>query len=162
VSADAAGATVHRLHPQAPTVRLLGVQPGAIGEAWPFAAPLLAKALARDDDRIALDDLRASCESGDCQLFLIGQVRPALILAALVTEWQQYPHRLVLRVIYCGGVDLDRWLHLIRDLERWGAERGADVIEVMGRAGWGRVLGYPEQRRVFAKELPRIVMGGAA
>ena len=67
----------------------------------------------------------------------------------------RYPQRLVLRFWLAAG-DLEDLRPLLPELEEWGRERGATLVEAHGRLGWSREAkanGYRLDAAIYRKEL---------
>jgi len=77
------------------------------------------------------------------------------IKAAFVTQFSQFPSKKVLTVMFLGGRSMEEWLHLIAELEQWAKDEGCDSIEVHGRRGWEKVLGWAVVSTVIRKNLER-------
>jgi hypothetical protein len=59
----------------------------------------------------------------------------------MVTKISVYPQLKAVRIIAVAGNDMELWLDtLIDTVSQWGAEKGAHVVEFVGRKGWERVL----------------------
>lgn len=132
------------------SARLYSVFPHHVSQVWPDVHEFLSDAIQHCDGKWELIDVRRAIESKDMQLFVVmdGEVK-----AAVVTQFNQYPAKKVLTVVFLGGRDMERWLHLIEELERWARDEGCDSMEVHGRSGWERVLGWEKVSTVIRKKL---------
>ena len=116
--------------------------PTALGAAaWKDAAPHLASAILRAGGRYLEGDIPACLDSGEMQLFLaLGASGP---IAAALTSVVTYPSSRRLAILFCGGRQMRRWLTPgLAAIEEWAREQGCDGIEIFGRKGWARALGY--------------------
>jgi hypothetical protein len=81
-------------------------------------------------------------------------LRDESILAAGVTEFRHYPTGLrTLAALLLGGSDMRDWVHLWSDVETWAKQQGCTKIEITGRRGWTRVLGWKETTIDMEKDL---------
>jgi hypothetical protein len=111
------------------------------------------RASLREDPRFELDDILADIEQERAQLWAIGDWG-GYVQALIVTRLLWYPRCCALEVHLCGGLDMDRWIHLLDDLEQHARNLGCRFVEVRGRRGWERVLpGYGFRGIALAKEL---------
>lgn len=162
-----------------PSVKILAVGREGVPSVFPTALPLLAKSLTAGRlgvmGRITPDDIfrllvepmvdpstgePARDEQGRIpaamQLFVAVDPREKCMLGAIVTEILEYPQKRVCVIALVGGVELERWLDGIRDIELWAKDHGCQQVEVPGRRGWERVLshlGYQPVTYTCAKEI---------
>ena len=137
------------------TTRLIGpLQKEAFDGIWPVVEPYLANALERDGWKLRPDDLHNQITSGVMGLYVVQDFKTAEILAALACEVQEYPNAAVFSIAFAGGKDMERWQHLIAEIEMHAKALGCHVVRIPGRAGWARVFPeYREAHRVFEKEI---------
>lgn len=113
---------------------------------WDRAAPILARAIARQDTHAA-EDIKAELDAGRAQLW-------CGTASALVTEIVVHPRRRVCRIWLAAG-DMTELVHeMLPDVEAWAAAQDCDAMELVGRHGWARVLeSYHQPHTVLVKEL---------
>lgn len=133
-------------------MNLYGIPPEQLEEVWETVAPLLAESVKYCDGKWTLADVKESIEKLDAQLFLVVDQG---IKAAVVTQIHNYPSKRVLTILFLGGHDMREWLHLSSVLERWAKEAGCQAMEVWGRPGWERVLGWNKTSTVISKNIAR-------
>ena len=76
------------------------------------------------------------------------------IRAAGVTEFRHYPTGLrTLNALLIGGSDMRDWVHLWSEVEAWAKHQGCTKVELSGRRGWSRVLGWKETTVDMEKDL---------
>jgi len=59
-------------------------------------------------------------------------------------------------ICLCAGDEMQRWLHLLPEIENWASENGCSEVQVRGRPGWVRRLksyGYGERYIAVGKAL---------
>lgn len=126
--------------------------PGVLEGVWPHAAVHLKRA---ECGRLTLDDMRGAVLAGAAVLWIatIG----VEVVGAVVAETVEYTSGLrVARVVACGGTRIHEWKGMIGDIEAWARHNGCHEVEIVGRAGWGRLYasrGFQELSRSFVKEL---------
>jgi len=54
---------------------------------------------------------------------------------------------------HCAGEDIKNWFHYLETIETWARSEGCDSIEMIGRPGWERMLGWRKQAVVLRKAL---------
>ena len=138
------------------SVEVVAIPPGRVWVVAKIAAPLIDKATQRTD-RVTTGDLIEACRLSQKQLWIVWDTDVYEALAAYVTELRTYNGTGVLacRVVALGGKDLKRWKALaIASLEAYARAEDCDVIDMVGRPGWGRIFpDYRETERVYTKEL---------
>lgn len=129
-----------------------GVAPGQIGIWWALAAPFVERALAQGRGEMIPEDVRRFLASRAMQLWLLwdGAVR-----GALVTEIANHPRKriCVLRLFAADPGLRAAWMRLAPAIESWAKAQGCAAIEVFGRPGWAKILGYELKQVVLSKEL---------
>lgn len=121
---------------------------------WPLFSGWISAATKRTRGWWGPDDVKAACEKGSCQLWAVwegGQER-----AAVVTELERAPGKMLAVISVLGGKGMRRWLPLIAEIEDWARKNGATEIQIRGRKGFERVLqryGYGLRAVVVGKDL---------
>jgi hypothetical protein len=107
-------------------------------EFWDDVKDALQEAFDSDYGRISLDDVKDALEAQEMQLW---GLHDGVLRAVMVTKISVYPQLKAVRIIAVAGNDMELWLDtLIDTVSQWGAEKGAHVVEFVGRKGWERVL----------------------
>jgi hypothetical protein len=118
------------------SVELLCVDPGRVGEIWPYAAPLLKAAIARTDlGTFAEIERQTLAAEGLLWIAWSGQ-----ILAAATTIITATDRARVCVLTACGGRNMARWLPLLEKIEAHARDEGCSAMRIFGRRGWSRVL----------------------
>lgn len=105
---------------------------------WPDVENKVKDALKNDGGRMTTSDIKRFIEQEIMQLWA---VHDGEILATMVTQIVVYPRLKALRVLTLSGEGMDEWLDIVLDtLQGYGKEKGANVIEMIGREGWGKRL----------------------
>jgi len=133
--------------------RFVTIPPEHAFQVFDTVSEMLEKPVAMCEGRIELEDVRALLENGHFTLHVFWDEEARAPLAAVVTAFQDYARKRVLEIHFCGGGHMERWKHHIKSIEDWAKLNGASQVDIYGRPGWGRVLGYPERYRVFGISL---------
>lgn len=127
------------------------VPPGNVPDLWAEVRPLLEPAIDLTGGRMSARTVFSGLALAQYQLWLL---RNETILAAGVTEFRGYPTGLrTLAVLLIGGNDMRDWVHLWSDVEAWAKRQGCTKIEISGRRGWSRMLGWKETTIDMEKDL---------
>ena len=101
------------------------------------------------------EDIRELCKQQQMQLWLFGDEKE--LKGCFVTQILNYPQKSVLLVLLLGGNDLKEHIGDIYELlNRFGKDKGCEVISIFGRKGWGNYLKdfkIKEKARMFTKEI---------
>jgi len=134
------------------SVNVYLVPPHEVQAHWPLAETLVRKALSRQTDYEEVAVYR-SLITGERRMWLVHKP-PHNVVAVLITSFALYPLSKVCVVFALGGNDMDEWLHFLPDLvEPWAKAQGCSHMELKGRDGWERVLGWRKEAVVLRKEL---------
>jgi len=97
-----------------------------------------------------LEDVLAQLLRQEAQLWVAGD--PAM--AAVVTELQQLPTMKVCAMWLCGGENmLEWWEPMESTIRSWAEDNGCSAVEIIGRPGWEKLLGYRKTHSVMRLEL---------
>jgi hypothetical protein len=120
-----------------------------IDAIWPRIAAGMEECCRRSGGDITPDWLFFTCRKGDALLAVIedgeGEFQAALIAAP-----QAWGGRRVLRILALSGRDMAGWLE---ELTAFELPLGIDTVIFEGRAGWGRIPGVREIRRVYEADM---------
>src|SRR5690606_38437080 len=122
-------------------IELRGVPAGAVPALWPRVEALVQRACVRSDGRYEADDVLRALQAREMQLW-IALARPGLAIACVcVTEIVDYPRERRCGLVFCAGVQPERWLGCLGGIECWARQQGCAALELQGRPGWERLLG---------------------
>jgi hypothetical protein len=117
------------------------------GRVWDAVAPHLAKALDRAGD-YSIDDARALVADGVWLLWIAA--RPGELVAAAVTEINEYPRRRVLYVHAAGGSEGEGIAAMWPKVQVYARDAGCAEVRFQGRRGWIRSKFIPPAWRHVA------------
>lgn len=133
-------------------MNLYGVPSHEVDDVWPKVAPFIEEAVKYCDGKWTALDVLEAIQKQEAQLFLVVDQS---IHAAVVTQIQKYPSKKVLTILFLGGRGMPEWVHLVSEIERWAKELECDSLEVWGRYGWGKILGWKKTSTVISKNIAR-------
>lgn len=121
-----------------------GVARNALAGWWPLARGYVETALAEGPGDMAIDDVYRFLLSEHMQLWLLWFEG---VRGAVVTEIAVYPRQktCILRLFAATDGLRSAWLPMLGVIEAWAREKECCAVEVIGRAGWRRLL--PEYRQ---------------
>lgn len=64
------------------------------------------------------------------------------IEAALVTTIQNNDKLRYCLLLAAGGTNVDEWCQWLPEVEKWAKELGCEEMQIYGRIGWSRKIGY--------------------
>lgn len=125
------------------------VDPKQIEPFWEKAAPWIKDAMERGDLG-TFSDVRDDVLNGAALLWLVWS--DPIILGATVTQIIVQENRKICMIVACGGEDAQAWLHLISKIENYARAEGCELVRIVGRKGWMRMLpDYKESRVILEK-----------
>lgn len=113
------------------------VDPKEVGKLWPHVAPWIKRAMERGDLG-TFAAVEADVMAGHALLWLVWQAPD--IKAAAVTQISRSERSKVCMIVACGGEGITLWLPLIGKIEAYARDEGCDLVRILGRKGWTRVL----------------------
>ena len=129
------------------------VEPHNVMRLAPLMIPHIERAVARSNGEVRTGHILDAAERGEFFLSVATEGKDKIV-AVCGSEFVFYPTgRKLLRVSLLGGNGMRRWIHLMKRVEEFARKNGCHAVQVTGRKGWGRVVSYPEVRRIFEKEL---------
>lgn len=127
-----------------------------LGRVWDRASVELQKALEHTRTDLDLDYVWGALLARSMQLWGVVERNTPGARCWCVTELYTDEVEKVIRVRLAAGFQHQDWIHLLANVERFGAIQGATRCEVVGRRGWERALkpqGYELDWVVLSKEI---------
>jgi len=122
-----------------------GIQSDEVDDVWEKVEPLVNKAMEYADGKMVADDVYKALKAKDMQLWLV----PG---GVWITHIIDYPQSKRLDWVAAAG-EYQEWTSYLPYLFEWAKTQGCDAVEVSGRPGWGRKLGFEEIHRIFRVRL---------
>lgn len=119
-----------------------------IDAVWHEVAPHIQRGLEHGSN-YTLEDVREGLKNKTMQLWTW---RDSIVHAALVTTIQEDDIKYCL-YLAVGGSLMREWLPYQRVIESWAREHGCEEMQIYGRPGWGRKLGFKPVWTKFRKAL---------
>lgn len=118
---------------------LIGVKSDRIDAVWPEIEGLVVRGLEYCAGTHWPEDVKAALIKRQMQLHVAQGDR---IEAICITQFVNYPRRLLCNLFLLAGANMGRWFHYLPVLMAWARSEGCDGLEVRhGRQGWARALG---------------------
>ena len=109
-----------------------------VGNIWPLVEKYLSAAAERSGEDIS--QWRNLLDDGRMQLW-IGLHGDLDCDAAVLTEIIERKPGRTCQIVACGGNRIDRWFHLLDEIENWAESEGCVTMRVQnGRRGWKAML----------------------
>lgn len=121
-----------------------------LGDLEPVVRQMLAPSVERDPCE-SLDDVIADIENGQAIAWLISD--GAVVRGVVVTQVLEGSKAKQCFVRHCAGEGIRDWLHFLDTIETWARSIGCETIELIGREGWQRLLGWSRQAVLLRKVL---------
>jgi hypothetical protein len=121
-----------------------------LGDLEPIVRQMLAPSVERDPCE-SLDDVIADIESGQAIAWLISD--GASVRGVVVTQILEGSKAKQLFIRHVAGEGVADWLHFLETIETWARSIGCQTIELIGREGWERLLGWNRQAVLLRKDL---------
>lgn len=134
------------------SAELICVPPDKIPALWNTVSPFIYSAMANGDFG-SFNELESKLLNGDALLWISWNGEE--IMSAAVTELNlMETGGLVCTIVACGGMNMEKWLHLIDGIETFARHEGCKSTRIVGRKGWLRKLpDYRMTKVVIEKEL---------
>lgn len=129
---------------------LLGIPHDQVNFYWGQCAPFIERALDESPKDFTLTDIYLAVCERNMQLWV--WIEDERILAVLVTEVVKYPQKTVCLMLLGAGSKIVSWID-DETIYEWARDQGCDEMEIYGRKGWGRALGWKAIATHFRREL---------
>jgi len=120
-------------------MQLLCIPPGDVQYIWDSPVRDLIDSGFAANDVPMPEGLLEELTAGTRQLW-VATTEEARIVAAMLTQIFPMRHGKVLKMMECGGSEMDTWLPLRTKIEQYAKAEGCDRVLVTGRLGWRGVL----------------------
>lgn len=137
-----------------PEFALYGVHSDLIDATFPYIRKFLSESTQLSDGAFTPEDILQSLKAREMQLWVVSS--QGILTCAVITEIKQFPHQKHLNILFLGGDDMNKWIHLIDDIINRAAKNGCDAVKIYGRKGWEKVLakfGFKHSHTVLKRDL---------
>ena len=125
-------------HQSGQNCRIALVSPEDVSVVWPSILEYVEEVVSHSQGEATSDHYYEELTSGTMQLWV--SIEGKEVLACMVTQIAPYPNKQVLRIIALGGVEMEKWIQFLPDIEHWAMNVGCTSLEAWGRKGWLRIL----------------------
>ena len=126
-----------------------------VEQVWSFAVKDVADALARSNGYARAEHIKKEILYNKMQLWILWDSETKEYYGVCVTEIIQRPLQRCLNIKIMTGRHRDKWQHLIKHVEEFAWENNCDLLELVARPGWKKVLkqyGYKESHVLLEKK----------
>ena len=126
-----------------------------VEQVWSFAVKDVADALARSNGYARAEHIKKEILDNKMQLWILWDSETKEYYGVCVTEIIQRPLKRCLNIKIMTGRHRDKWQHLIKHVEEFAWKNNCDLLELVARPGWKKVLkqyGYKESHVLLEKK----------
>ena len=126
-----------------------------VEQVWSFAVKDIADALARSNGYARAEHIKKEILDNKMQLWILWDSETKEYYGVCVTEIIQRPLQRCLNIKIMKGRHRDKWQHLIKHVEEFAWKNNCDLLELVARPGWKKVLkqyGYKESHVLLEKK----------
>ena len=136
-------------------IELIFIPKNKVESAWPLVIEDIANALARSNGYALADHIRKWILEDKMQLWILWDQDNKTYYGTVVTEIIQRPLQRCLNIKIMTGKHREKWQHLIKHIEDFAWQNKCDLLELVARPGWKKVLkpfGYKESHILLEKK----------
>ena len=126
-----------------------------VEQVWSFAVKDVADALARSNGYARAEHIKKWILEDKMQLWILWDSQDKKYYGVVVTEIIQRPLQRCLNIKIMTGSHREKWQHLVKQIEDFAWQNNCDLLELVARPGWKRVLkpfGYKESHVLLEKK----------
>ena len=130
-------------------IQLVNIPPESVSKAWGIVKADIANALARSNGYALADHILKWINEKKMQLWILWdpEAENNKYYGVVVTEIIQRPLQKCLNIKIMTGRHREKWQHLIKHIEDFAWQQNCDLLELVARPGWKKILkpfGYRE------------------
>ena len=138
-------------------IRLVNIPPESVSKAWGIVKADIANALARSNGYALADHILKWINEKKMQLWILWdpEAENNKYYGVVVTEIIQRPLQKCLNIKIMTGRHREKWQHLIKHIEDFAWQQNCDLLELVARPGWKKILkpfGYRESHVLLEKK----------
>tara|TARA_B100000214_G_scaffold166947_1_gene119898 strand:+ start:456 stop:878 length:423 start_codon:yes stop_codon:yes gene_type:complete len=126
-----------------------------VKQVWSIVVKDIADALARSNAYARAEHIKKDILDNKMQLWILWDSETKEYYGVCVTEIIQRPLQRCLNIKIMKGRHRDKWQHLIKHVEEFAWHNNCDLLELVARPGWKKVLkqyGYKESHVLLEKK----------
>ena len=142
-------------------IELINVPTKSVNEVWGLVKTDIANALNRSNGYALADHIKKWIIEEKMQLWILWDkeaAKESKYYGLVVTEIIQRPLQRCLNIKIMTGRHREKWQHLIKHVEEFAWQNNCDLLELVARPGWKKVLkpfGDKESHEVVEKKKER-------
>ena len=136
-------------------IELVRIPTENVKSIWDMVSNNIADALARSNGYARAEHIKKWILDNKMQLWILWDSKDKKYYGVVVTEIIQRPLQRCLNIKIMTGSHREKWQHLIKHIEDFAWQNKCDLLELVARTGWKRVLkpfGYTESHVLLEKK----------
>ena len=138
-------------------IKLYNIPTKSVDEVWKVVKNDIANALSRSNGYALSDHIKQWIKETKMQLWILwdAEAEKEKYYGVVVTEVIQRPLQRCLNIKIMIGRHREKWQHLIKHIEDFAWRQNCDLLELVARPGWKKVLkpfGYTESHVLLEKK----------
>ncbi len=136
-------------------IELVRIPTENVKSIWDMVSNNIADALARSNGYARAEHIKKWILDNKMQLWILWDSKDKKYYGVVVTEIIQRPLQRCLNIKIMTGSHREKWQHLIKHIEDFAWQNKCDLLELVARTGWKRVLkpfGYKESHVLLEKK----------
>ena len=139
-------------------IELINVPTKSVNEVWALVKTDIANSLNRSNGYALADHIKKWIIEEKMQLWILWDkeaAKESKYYGLVVTEVIQRPLQRCLNIKIMTGRHREKWQHLIKHIEDFAWLNNCDLLELVARPGWKKVLkpfGYTESHVLLEKK----------
>ena len=139
-------------------IQLVNIPNKSVNDTWRLVKTDIANALNRSNGYALADHIKKGSLENNMQLWILWDPegnKHSKYYGVVVTEIIQRPLQRCLNIKIMIGKHREKWQHLIKHIEDFAWINNCDLLELVARPGWKKVLkpfGYTESHVLLEKK----------
>ena len=136
-------------------IQLINVPTNNVNKVWKIVKIDIANSLSRSNGYAKQEHIKNWILEDKMQLWILWDSQDKKYYGVVVTEIIQRPLQRCLNIKIMTGSHREKWQHLVKQIEDFAWQNNCDLLELVARPGWKRVLkpfGYKESHVLLEKK----------
>tara|TARA_R100001163_G_scaffold52109_1_gene39495 strand:- start:24 stop:446 length:423 start_codon:yes stop_codon:yes gene_type:complete len=136
-------------------IQLINVPTNNVNKVWKIVKIDIANSLSRSNGYARQEHIKNWILEDKMQLWILWDSQNKKYYGVVVTEIIQRPLQRCLNIKIMTGSHREKWQHLVKQIEDFAWQNNCDLLELVARPGWKRVLkpfGYKESHVLLEKK----------